>query len=280
MKNTLETTAPYFRWWATPHLVMDGVITDLENTALFDNSGEFLEWGQSYYNEEETYRPEAFGPCVASYLTSVGNNSGFDDSQFSYFLEEVYHSYKTLIFDAVSDFTDVYESEEEYVEDYDEETLALVKSLVGKETSEFGLHWAHEVKNSQLFIRILIGDGTADWGSNDTQEELAPFDVDGLDWDDCEKLDSGDVTYLDSFEETDNLTEEVLTYSLARYLWKTFNKEDALEEFLYTETPSLNKTEGLVKFLSTLTTEDKEELEFFELEGEEVTTKWLELVDA
>lgn len=280
MKNTLETTAPYFRWWATPHLVMNGVITDLENTALFDNSGEFLEWSQSYYNEEETYRPEAFGPCVASYLTSVGNNSGYDECEFTYFLEEVFESYKTLIFDAVSDFTDCYDSDEEFVEDFDEETLALVKSLVGKDFDDFGLFWAHEVKDSQLFIRLLIGDGSADWGSNDTQEELAPFDVSGLEWSDCEKLDSGDVTYLDSFEETDNLTEEVLTYSLARYLWKTFNKENSLEEFLYSETPSLNKTEGLVKFLSTLTTEDKEDLCFFELEGEEVTTKWLELVDS
>ena len=277
MKNILETTLPYYRWWVTPHVVMDGVITDLENTALF--SGDAIEWSQSYANAEDTYRPEAFGPCVASYLTTVGNNSGFDDSQFSYFLEEVYDSYKTIIFDAVSDFTDVYESEEEFVEDYDEETLALVKTLVGKDSEDFGLYWAHEVKNSQLFVRLLIGDGTADWGTDDTQEELAPFDVDGLDWDDCEKLDSGDVTYLDSFTETEELSKEVLSYSLGRYLWNSFESNE-LEDFRYSVYPALNKTEGLVKFLSTLTTEDKEELEFFELEGEEVITKWLELVDS
>lgn len=162
------------------------------------------------------------------------------------------------------------QDKEEFIENYDTETAEALE-LLGD--TEVGVTYDTEVKQGSLYIHMSFGDCSVYGDSNNntsdspglfTKEELPVFI-----WtytSSYESLDRGEVP--DELTDTQELTDKVLVYSLGIYLFKE----------LLPDTYSDNKTETLYNLLTTTEVNTKD-LGWCELEGKEVTDKWVKVID-
>ena len=270
-KDYLQPKLAYHRWRVQAVLSIGGELYSAESLCESD-------WGRSEWPYEEAYGAWFMGAAVQSYFASVGSLSGFDESKGGNWLEELATDWQSTLIEVFGDYQS-YEDDEEFIENYDEEALPLMKAIEasGGSTEYWGFEWRHTIKDNELIIELVIGDLSASLGEQHHQKELAGLDTAYLDWSDCEDLDRRGDSYDTDWQE--NVCGEELVYGLGLYL-----SEELMKPYKDSEAESLyyydsNKAEALVAYLfqfKHLYQDLVEELIWADKEGIEVLKLWFD----
>ena len=264
MKDFISPGYHISEYWIRPVLCKEGVCKDMpESLYSLESSGYQLNsWSDVEEDINSFARPllSSFY-CHSSHFT--GCSSGFEGE-----LEEFWEDTMETIRGVQEDFKDM--DRDEFIENYDTETAEALEWF-GDE--DLGVTYTTEVKSGSLYIHMSFGDcsvhghsynNTSDSPGLFTKEELPIFH-----WTytgSYEALDRGEVP--DELTHTDELSDKVLAYSLGLYLFKELVTD---EDDIYSD----NKTETLLKYITEGV--DTEDLEWCELEGQEVVDKWSEV---
>ena len=264
MKDFISPGYSIGEYWIRPVFCVAGVALDMpESFYSCELSGYQL---NSWSDVEEDINSFA-RPLLSSFYCHSSHFTG-DSSGFEGELEEFWDSTMKTIADIREDFK--CQDREEFIENYDTETAEAIEWLGD---TEVGVTYDTEVKQGSLYIHMSFGDCSVYGNSNDntsdspglfSKEELPTFA-----WTytgSYEALDRGEVP--DELTDTEELTDTVLVYSLGVYLFRQ----------LVPDTYTDNKTETLYNTITSGV--DTEDLVWCELEGKEVTDKWVQLVDS
>ena len=256
-------------WCIIPRFCVNGEVMDIPETFYSSEDSSYQQdtWIEALDNTSGWV--SVFFPLLASFYCNsdmthfTGAGDGFEGE-----LEEFWDNTMVMI----SDIRNEYESmdREEFIEYYGEESIEALKFLGD---TEVGVVYDTEVKNCRLCIYMYFGDCSVGGDSrvSDSPGFFAREDMPEVEYTShLEQLDRGEVP--DELTHTDMLSDKVLVYSLGRYIFNQYITGDDI----YTEE---SKTETLYNLLTT-TEVDTEDLGWCELEGKEVTDKWVQLVDS
>lgn len=262
MKDFISPGYSIAEYWIRPVFCKKGESLDMsESFYSWEDSGYSL---HSWFDVNEDINSFA-RPLLSSFYCHsshfTGGAGGFEGE-----LERFWDDTMKTIADIREDFSSM--DREEFIENYDKETAEAIEWLGD---TEVGVTYDTEVKQGSLYIHMSFGDCSVYGNSNDntsdspglfSKEELPEVEYAS----DLEELDRGVVP--DVLTDTEELCDKVLVYSLGIYL---FNE-------LLPDTYSDNKTETLYNIITSGV--DTEDLVWCELEGKEVTDKWVQLVDS
>jgi len=201
--------------------------------------------------------------CHSSHFTGGG---GYFEGSLEEFWEDTFKSISGIKQDYQNYLTD--EAEDEFIEDYSEEVLSALK-FIGD--TDIGVVYDTKVERGRLSVHMYFGDCSV--GGDNTSDIPGYFskeDMPGVEYlSHLEELDRGEVPECYPSIISTELSNPVLIYSLGKYLvWELVTGDDRYSD---------NITETLYNIIKQgVNTED---LCWCELQGSEVTNKWVELVE-
>ena len=253
-------------WYIHPMLVMEGEVMPMPETlySVEDSSYQQDTWIE--FLDNTCGWVSVFYPLLSSFYCNsnmthfTGCGSGFEGE-----LESFWDNTMGTIEDIREDYNSM--DREEFVENYCEDTAKALDFLKGE---DIGVQYDTEVKGGRLIITMFFGDCSlgGDKRVSDTPAYFSPADMPEFEYTgDLEELDRGEVPWrFDSYEE---FSTPVFLYSCGRYLFNQL----ATEEDKYAD----NRTETLYNLITSGV--DTDNLSWCELEGSEVTDKWLEVLE-
>ena len=243
---------------------------------LFCVKGEVRDIPESFYRREDTcYQQDTrlegmewadhnsvFYPLLGSFYCNsshfTGSNTGFEEELES-FWEGTIENINSI---RSGDYKNM--DTEEFTNCYGEEGLAAMK-FIGEEY--LGVLYDTKVERGRLTVRMYFGDCSME-GDN-TSDKKGVFDTSDFESvsDICE-LDMG--IFPDTYSSWEELDTDIVVYSMGQYLLREVGEEDTKWED--------NPTQSLFNLIQSGVNTDS--LEWGGLEGDQVTDKWVELVES
>jgi len=262
MKNYLSPSINIMEVILYPQFCMSGVVMDIPECFYQDEvSYQFNNLCDIEEDMNSFARPLVSSfYCNSSHFTGGG---GYFEGSLEEFWEYTISNINSI---REGDYKEL--DTETFTEYYGEEGVAAMK-FIGKEY--LGVVYDTKVERGRLSILMYIGDcsvgGNSYENTSDSPGYFSKEDMPEVEYvSHLEELDRGEVP--DCISETCNLSDKVLVYSMGKYLVSELVTGDDIYSDNITETLYNIITEGV----------DTSELSWCELEGSEVTDKWVELV--